>query len=306
MHSKPLSPFDDGFPRPPERRGPVAFCANLDADEELSDPRYQPRRALRERLRQRATSLVPSLLRPDDVLIDSDDGPVAARGLPGLCWCVTRRALERLEQAGTLPMPQPPLAVVARVNHRAFALSASDVVAPLCVHDVDMLAQHLATAPDAGHGFVAKPVHGFAGRGHRRLTRTLSEDDLRHLKRPLARGGILLEPWLPRELDCALHGFVTQDGRLRLGAPTVQTCDVRGAWHASVVAPPGALSSDECTRLRTSAEETGAALHAAGYFGPFGIDAFRYRLASGGLGFRPRVEINARYTMAWGLGFFAR
>ena len=42
-----------------------------------------------------------------------------------------------------------------------------------------------------------------------------------------------------------------------------------------------------------------AALRAADYFGPFGIDAFRYRSAQGDVLFNPRCEINARFTMGY-------
>jgi hypothetical protein len=38
-----------------------------------------------------------------------------------------------------------------------------------------------------------------------------------------------------------------------------------------------------------------------GYFGPFGIDGFRWRWA-GRTGLRPRCEINARYTIGWAIG----
>ena len=39
-----------------------------------------------------------------------------------------------------------------------------------------------------------------------------------------------------------------------------------------------------------------------GYFGPFGIDGFRYRDTDGHLRFNPRSEINARYSMGWAVG----
>jgi hypothetical protein len=43
-----------------------------------------------------------------------------------------------------------------------------------------------------------------------------------------------------------------------------------------------------------------AALLQAGYFGPFGIDAFRYELG-GRTKLQPRCEINARYTMGFAI-----
>ena len=45
------------------------------------------------------------------------------------------------------------------------------------------------------------------------------------------------------------------------------------------------------------------ALSAAGYFGPFGIDGFRYRDAQGRGGrLQSMGELNARFSMAWALG----
>jgi len=42
----------------------------------------------------------------------------------------------------------------------------------------------------------------------------------------------------------------------------------------------------------------GAALFAAGYTGPFAIDAFVHR-GAGGRALHPLCEINARYTFGW-------
>jgi hypothetical protein len=43
-------------------------------------------------------------------------------------------------------------------------------------------------------------------------------------------------------------------------------------------------------------------LHAAGYFGPFGIDAYRYR-SGREHGFCSLSEINARFSMGFVVGF---
>jgi hypothetical protein len=40
----------------------------------------------------------------------------------------------------------------------------------------------------------------------------------------------------------------------------------------------------------------------AGYYGPFGIDAFRWRDQNGKQQWNPRCEINARYSMGWSIG----
>ena len=60
-------------------------------------------------------------------------------------------------------------------------------------------------------------------------------------------------------------------------------------------------------RLEEAAARAGEALAAAGYFGPFGIDAYEHRVPGG----RERVlnplsEINARFTMDWTTGMTSR
>jgi hypothetical protein len=42
-------------------------------------------------------------------------------------------------------------------------------------------------------------------------------------------------------------------------------------------------------------------LTAAGYFGPFGVDAYTYRDEERGVVLQRRSEINARYTMGFGV-----
>ena len=63
-------------------------------------------------------------------------------------------------------------------------------------------------------------------------------------------------------------------------------------------AAPGELTDREQRALFDRAEATARALFEAGYFGPFGIDAYRYRD-----GFCAQSELNARYTMGFVTGF---
>jgi hypothetical protein len=48
------------------------------------------------------------------------------------------------------------------------------------------------------------------------------------------------------------------------------------------------------------------ALIRAGYFGPFGIDGYRWKDEHGTLRFNPRTDINARYSMGWAVGMGSR
>ena len=106
--------------------------------------------------------------------------------------------------------------------------------------------------------------------------------------------------------DFALHGHLSPSGALVLGEPTRQVCDANGAWLESAPASPGDLEPNERAALEDAGREAAEALWSAGYFGPFGIDAFRWLEPGGALRFHPRCEVNARYSMGWATGMGSR
>src|SRR5207244_9791048 len=89
--------------------------------------------------------------------------------------------------------------------------------------------------------------------------------------------GLQVEPFVERSGDFALHGYLRRSGEVVLGEPTRQECDATGAWLASARALPGDLDASEQTALFAETRRAAAALHDTGYFGPFGVDAFRWR-----------------------------
>ena len=96
----------------------------------------------------------------------------------------------------------------------------------------------------------------------------------------LERGGLQVEPLVDRMIDVALHGFLEINGKIHLGEPTVQQVDEHGAWLCTK--PAGdELVAGERKSLVEEALRAATALRAVGYFGPFGIDAFRYRDGEG-------------------------
>jgi hypothetical protein len=190
--------------------------------------------------------------------------------------------------------------VLRRVNHRRFSAELGlSLAGSAFVSTIGELERVLSS----GAEWLLKRPFGFAGRGRRRLSPgPRSPADRAWIEASLESGeGLMVEPWVERLLDAGLHGHLAPDGALRLGHPTVQEIAPDGSWRSTSIAPPGALTPPESERLVEEATKTGAALHAAGYFGPFGIDAFRYR-AGGGAAFQPRSEINARYSMGWAVG----
>jgi hypothetical protein len=246
---------------------------------------------------------VGALLAPGDVGL----GPgVAAARHAGRAWCPTPGALAAIAAAGARVPAAPPFEVIRRVNHRRFCADLGQTLeGARYVTSRAELDAALAQRP-AGPWVLKRPF-GFAGRGRLLFTPgPPSSAAERWIEASLAAGeGLQVEPWVERAGDFALHGHLSAAGAVTLGEPTSQRCDARGAWVASARAGEGELSSAERAALTSAAEEAAAALAGAGYFGPFGVDAFRFREAHA-LRFDPRCEINARYSMGWAVGMGAR
>tara|TARA_B100001750_G_scaffold65004_1_gene51655 strand:- start:60 stop:848 length:789 start_codon:yes stop_codon:yes gene_type:complete len=258
----------------------TAWLFNLDADQELAHGAgYTTPRRVAAKLRPHAAALAATLPPGDHWL---DDGP--ADGRPGVAWCPTPSALARLRAAGALVPAAPPFAVLQRVNGRAFA------------HALGALPGERppgSPEPTAGR-WIAHREHTFAGRGHRFMDAPFGAAD----RAWLAKAPAFLAPRLDLTLEVALHGLLHADGSVQRGVVTVQHVDGT-QWRRSTRAPD-ALEPPEARALHDAFDEVAAALGAAGYFGPFGIDAFRHAA-----GFHPLSEINARYTMAWPTGMGA-
>jgi hypothetical protein len=93
-----------------------------------------------------------------------------------------------------------------------------------------------------------------------------------------------------------------EGGSLELGALVEQRCDARGAWLSTERIASGAEDAIAAS-LSEQGRRVGRALHEAGYFGPFGIDAYTYRDELGDLHLQPLSEINARYSMGFATGY---
>ena len=293
----------------PERTGPaggLAWWLNFDAPLELEFGKgYTPRAALRARARALE---VPGLVEEGDLVVERDPVPAPQR-LRGRAFCPTPRALHALSCAGVSPPIAPAFEVLRAVNDRAFGAALGPTLpGGAFVRDLAELERVVATTPTPTGQLWLKRSFTFAGRGHRRIdARALGEDDRRWIEAALRRsGGLAVEPRVLREADFALHGFVGRDGSAVLGLPTAQRTSPQGSWLGSRLAASSELEPWEVRALFEEAEAVARALSTAGYFGPFGIDAFRYRDARGQQAFAPRCDVNARYTMGWALGMAGR
>ena len=282
-----------------------AWFFNFDADAELADPSARtPSRASAAR----ALALVEkvrALLGPGDLVVpDAANDAALAAGFLGRTWCPTPRALAALTRAGAHLPPAPSLATLRRVNHRRFSTDLGRALPEARWIDTRSALEHALAQPSPTGLWLLRRPFGFAGRGRLRFDPARRDAVTeRWIEATLTAGdGLEIAPWVDRTGDYAIHGHLSRTGSLVIGAPTVQRCDDTGAWISSDPANPSDLAPDERSALRHELERVAHALREADYFGPFGIDAFRYRDAHGAPRFEPRCEINARYSMGWAVG----
>jgi hypothetical protein len=278
-----------------------AWLLNFDVEDELaSGSAHTTPRAVEGRFRALADKAV-GLVVPGDVVLWPG---VRAEGLVGRAWCPTPLALARIAGAGARVPCAPSLDVLRRVNHRRFSADLGQTLpGARYVIARQELDQTLRARPGL---WILKRPFGFAGRGRLKIDAAplsaLSGREQRWIEASFATGeGLQVEPWVRRERDFALHGYVGRAGAV-LGVPTEQRCDAAGAWVSSERAGRGALSGSEHDALVHAARASADALAAAGYFGPFGVDAYRFVGDSGAAELNPRSEINARYSMGWAVG----
>ena len=278
-----------------------AWVLNLDAELELAQPNYTPRARVTQQLELYGKDS-RRLLGPDDVLLwpRAPDSAPFERSAPrlGRSWCPTPRALALFASFGIEPEPHPEAGVLRRVNHRRFAHELGGGLPGQRYledrHELDEALRN-ATAP-----LLLKRPLAFAGRGQTRIYAyaKITDKERSWIAASLRESGLIVEPLVEPLLEVSVHGFIWRDGRHELGFVCVQGVSDRGVFREIRRAAAGELTSSEREALFERAEAAARALFGAGYFGPFGIDAYRYRDGFCALG-----EINARYTMGFVTGF---
>lgn len=293
-------------------RPPVAWVLNLDAETELEVGKgYAPTRRLLSIVTYKSGDLRGTLVGDEDVILGPEPSPddERARGLLGLAWSPTPRALARLHTAGARPVAAPAVEVLAAVNARAFAAL---VRAPLVEGSFEKrIAEtleetlELIRRPTEGGWLVRRPF-GAAGRGRRRIAAgTPNAAELAWIAAGLRRGPLVVEPWVRVTTEYTRSAWVHRTGEVVIAPPCFQATTAQGAWTNTETAGAGEVHGEDDTRLQHTIEVVGTALADAGYFGPFGIDAYRHRVP-GRTGthevLNPLSEINARFTMDWAIG----
>ncbi|MAG62652.1 hypothetical protein CMO84_03940 [Candidatus Woesearchaeota archaeon] len=299
--------------------GARCWVLNLDAEHELETVgAYTPSAHMRSVVAAQQRKLLGTLLGPDDILLteanlDKYTASGTLRGMHGLAWCPTPRALSMLNAVGAIAEAAPSLDVLRRVNARPFA---SEVRAPLVQASFE---KHLAThldmaleqlAKPTAQGWLVRRAFGAAGRGRQRLAvGKPPASDQAWLVASLRLGPLTIEPWVEIETEYTRSGWVGVDGTVLIAPPCFQKTTREGAWERTDTAAPDLVTREDDRLLQQAVEQSGRALASAGYFGAFGIDAFRHRLQGGNsrrLVLNPMSEINARFTMDWTLGMGSR
>ena len=280
-----------------------AWVLNLDADLELARAGYSPTRAVRASMRPHVERLAGTLLGPGDVLVDETCEPGCASGLVGRAFCPTARALVLLERAGATPERHPSQAILREVNGRAFCASLGQTMPEAAfVETLEAALAKLEHPPVLAAQWRVKRAFGMAGRGQRVVRPGIvSASDQAFLRTSVAeQGGVMIEPNVTIVRELGMHAMLAETGDLRVGQLVEQRCDAFGQWLETMVSDDAAHAPWDA--LTAEVRHVATALHGAGYFGPFGIDAFVYRDAAGAEHLQPRSEINARYSMGFAVG----
>jgi len=113
-----------------------------------------------------------------------------------------------------------------------------------------------------------------------------------------SHGPLLFEPWMDRTEDFGVSALLGPE-TLKIVGVHGQKVDIKGQFAEIDLHPD--LSRQDRSRLLEITEAVAEALRNAGYVGPFGIDAWKYR-TDAGIVLNPLGEINTRMTfglVAW-------
>lgn len=160
------------------------------------------------------------------------------------------------------------------------------------------VATSIAEVLDAMTGdTIVKSIYGASGRNRCRFPGGVDDNGRGWLARALDRdGAVIVEPWEARWRD---FGIVLNVGRKDPLLDVFELLvDARGAYRGHRLAAPHQdfereLRAGFYAHVRRIAEHVAAALHARGYRGPAGVDAFVTRDGR----WRSIVDVNARHTM---------
>ena len=286
------------------------ILANLLWEDDLARRRTTPPRAVLATVSGLATLLRAFAQEGDRLWTPAPVDPERVLAAPGLPRPILESGpLRELPPVDEVLAWGADSAIAAAVHHRAFCLQlAAELGCALPgARMVESLADldRLLSSSRAPRSWVLKAPLSASGRD-RYLERMGPEISAPKSRRTLERlferhGPLLFEPWMDRTADFGVSAILTASG-LRVVGIHGQRVDAKGQFAGIDLQP--VLSAPERSRLLETVEAVAAALRRAGYAGPFGIDAWRYRQDGGAEILHPLGEINARMTfglVAWAL-----
>jgi hypothetical protein len=285
------------------------IVANLLWEDDLAPRRTHPSRSALETASGFGTLLRAFAQDGDHLWTPSPVDPERMLEVPG----VSRPILES-GPLDALPPAEATLAwggvpIAAAVHHRAFCLQVAEALGlalpgSQMVESLSALDRLLAS-PRAPRTWVLKAPLSASGRNRyieRHGPRISDPRSRRTVERLFeSHGPLLFEPWMNRTADFGVSAQLAPSGLSIVGVHG-QNVDIKGQFAGIDLQP--VLSEAERARLLETVESVASALDRAGYAGPFGIDAWRYRKESGEEILHPLGEINARMTfglVAWTL-----
>lgn len=202
----------------------------------------------------------------------------------------------------------PSASSVYEVNSRRFnarhdvLLAVDDGMFGLLCDSTDAWADGVRVLQDKGYNrWVTKPQISRAGRNRLLGSGCDLNDQQRGWlnKQLLQSGGVYLEPWVQVIDECGLQFEIAgpENGSQAdfVGIAQLINDDV-GRYHGSLIAADGRLEESWQAAISHGLMVCRAA-QTAGYWGPLGIDAFRFALPSGEIAMRVSNDLNGRFTM---------
>lgn len=225
-------------------------------------------------------------------------------GLSLTPWGWTQEVIVWGQSVGAM-VTAPQLPVVRQLNSRSFSFAQEQrhgvgLSGSARVESVSDLTAAIKPLVDQGLGWVVKAEFSNSSRErfvHRGKTPVDSIALKLWAQRRLVRGqALFVEPWVHRIDEIGVQLIVPQNGEPRVEGITGLLVDEAGNFQGCEFTPH--LDSEPLWAESVHvALDVAHAAQEAGYFGPLGIDAMRYRTSDGEEFFRPLQDINARWTM---------
>lgn len=273
---------------------PYLWVLNPDAERELSSQHsYTVRAAAVQRVEERR-ALFDGLVQ-GEAMEFSHALSIREQATRALFWCPTPRVLAAASQCGLLVGPAPTVTALRAVHDKRFISTAlAELTLPgRCI--VSSEEQWKTLRANTKGPLRLKRPFGYAGKGQR-IWPEQGGEDRPWLADSLRLGGFVAEPHISGALELSQHGYINARGLL-LGQP----CWLKTDKSSAPVSIEPALHVDPSIheQLKSIAQTAADALFAAGYFGPFGIDALIVK------GQAYLIDLNPRFTLGWSIGMGA-